>query len=251
MKKAMKLLVAVLVVAIVAGLSACSTAVSSTSKVSLDLSKAIDLSRLQNDKMPADPALKLPTLEFFGRVGQGDGAYWNLETISYCPHTGTHMDAPFHVNSDWGAIETMDPTQLIGPAVVLNVQIPQAAYTITADDLKKAAKANPINEGDAVLIHTGHEMLWPDVKYIQAYPILSKDAAEYLVAEKARFIGFETISPDGPNTDTHQILLGAGVGIVENLTNLDKLGSRCYTIGTFPNIQGATATYVRLLAIPQ
>ncbi|MCX6376969.1 MAG: cyclase family protein [Armatimonadetes bacterium] len=211
----------------------------------------IDLSHVQDNTMPADPSLKLPTLEWFARVGQGAGAYWNLEVISYCPHTGTHMDSPFHVNNNAGALETVDPKALIGPAIILNVKVPSAEYTLKAEDLKAAeAASGPIQPGDAVLIHTGHDTLWPSKAYIEKYPIFSNEAAQFLVSRKARFVGMETISPDGPNTNTHKILMDGGVLIVENLTNIDKIkGPRCTVIGTFPNIKGASGAYIRLLAL--
>jgi Predicted metal-dependent hydrolase len=82
------------------------------------------------------------------------------------------------------------------------------------------------------------------------YPIFAKDAAEYIVSKKARFVGMEAISPDGPNTDTHQIFMGGGTMIIENLKGLGTIGKkRCLTMGTFPNMKGATGVLIRLLAV--
>jgi arylformamidase len=239
-------------IAVMGCATAPSQAASSSSPWNLKGSTVIDLSRVQDQTVPADPALKKATLEFFARVGQGEGAFWNLEVISYVPHVGTHMDSPFHVNSSWGAIETMDPTLLIGPAVVLDVKVPQSNYSITAADIKAAeARGSPILAGDAVLLKTGHGKYWPDkATYIDGgYPILAADAAEYIVSRKARFVGMETISPDGPNTVAHKILMGGGCIVVENLCNLEQLGPRTNTIGTFANVRGATGVWIRLLAV--
>ena len=76
---------------------------STASEWNLNGRTVIDLSHIQDQTIPADPALKKPTLEFFAHVGQGEGAYWNLETVSYCPHTGTHMEAvaPVHITGWW------------------------------------------------------------------------------------------------------------------------------------------------------
>lgn len=57
----------------------------------------IDLSHEEEAQMPVDPALKLPEMKLFSQVNS-TGSKFNLEIISFCPHTGTHMDAPFHVN---------------------------------------------------------------------------------------------------------------------------------------------------------
>ena len=225
-----------------------------TAPIQWDLknAKVIDLSHVQETAMPADPSLKTPVLTYFARVGQGSGAFWNLENITYTPHTGTHMDTPFHVNNNWGAAETVDPTFMIGPASVIAIPA-VAGHAITAAEIKAWEAANgPIQEGDGILLHTGFDANWPNMQtYIaNGYPTLAKDAAEYLVSKKARYVGLETISPDGPNTDTHRILLGNNVLILENLTGIGKIGkSRCWTLGTFPNIKGASGVYIRLLAV--
>ena len=220
---------------------------------SLENKTVIDISHVQEHDMPADPSLTTPTLSFFARVGQAVGAFWNLENVTYTAHTGTHLDSPFHVNSSWGSFETMDPKLLFGPATVVSITVPYGSYTITAADIKAwEAKNGQIAQGDAVLVHTGHDQYWPDKKsYIDdGYPIFAEDAANYLVSKKARYVGMEAISPDGPNTVTHQILMGGGVMIVENLKDLGKIGkNRCLTIGTFPNMKGETGVYVRLLAV--
>jgi len=155
-------------------------AVTASNEWNLKNKTVIDLSHVQDQTMPADPALKKPTLEFFSRVGQ-NGALHNLEVISYCPHTGTHLDAPFHVNNNGGAVETLDPTVLIGPASVINLNVPAGSYAITAADIKSwEAKNGPIQEGDGVLIHTGHDKNWPnkDTYIDKGYPYLAKDAAD-------------------------------------------------------------------------
>ena len=95
--------------------------------IKLEGTKFIDISYIVKNKMPADPALKLPTLEFFSNEGV-NGQLHNLEVISYCPHTGTHMDAPFHIDTNGDSIEKLDPTLLIGPAVVVSLDYSDTCY---------------------------------------------------------------------------------------------------------------------------
>ena len=65
-----------------------------------------------------------------------------------------------------------------------------------------------------------------------------------MVDKGVRYIAMESISPDTTTTESHQILLGNGVGVVENVCNLGDIeADRCYTIGTFPNSQGATGVW--------
>ena len=222
-------------------------------KLGMDLSeyKYVDIAHLQEAEMPAAPSLQLPQSDFFGRIGVNGGLH-NLEVLSYCVHTGTHMDAPYHVIEEGGGVDTVDPLILIGPACVLKLDVPAGSYGITVDDVKAwEAEHGEIQAGEAVLFHTGHDALWKadPQGYISAYPYLMPETAQYMVDKGVRSIAMESISPDTSTTESHQILLGNGVGIVENVCNLaDIEADRCYTIGTFPNAAGATGVWTRILA---
>lgn len=116
--------------------------------------------------------------------------------------------------------------------------MPAGSYGITVDDVKAWEEENgEIQSGEAVLFHTGHDALWetdPD-EYITNYPYLLPETAQYMVGKGVRYIAMESISPDTTTTESHQILLGNGVGVVENVCNLGDIeADRCYTIGTFP-----------------
>lgn len=213
----------------------------------------IDLSHTVQADMPCDPALTLPQMEFFSQEGQGTQLH-NLEVIHYCPHTGTHIDAPFHVCSKWSSMETLDPTILIGPATVITLKVPEGDYAVTREDLIDWEQENgSIQTENGVLLHTGHADTWKHGRehYIdQGYIRLSRSAAEYLVEKKARFIGIESVSVDGEDTEVHKYLMEHGTYIVENVCNLDQIGTvYCNTVGTFPAVQGASGSWVRLLAL--
>jgi len=131
-----------------------------TYKIELSGNNLIDLSHTAEADMPCDPALALPELDFFSREGSGLQLH-NLEVIRYCPHTGTHMDSPFHVCSEWGSMETVDPAVLIGPATVLSLTVPEYDYAVTREDIEQwEAEFGEIPKGDAVLLHTGHADKW-------------------------------------------------------------------------------------------
>lgn len=223
--------------------------------LSIEGKTIIDLSHRIESDMPADPALKLPTLEFFSRVG-GDGGVQlhNLEVISYCPHTGTHMDAPFHVDNNGGDVSTVSPTILIGPARVVTLRVPRYGYAISVEDIQSWEQVHgAIEAGQAVLLHTGQSDLWSkgfDEFIGKGFVYLSVEAAEYLASKKIRFVGVESIGVDLEGTEAHKALLGNGVTIVENVCNLDEIpGDSCFTIGTFPNVVGASGAWIRLLAV--
>jgi len=215
----------------------------------------VDLSHVSDSEMPsADPAISPPQYKWFSEVGSKEfSPLHNLEDVHYCPHTGTHMDAPFHVNNSWGAVETVSPTILIGPAVVVTLKVPAGSYAITSAEIKAwEAKHGAIRAGDGVLIHTGHDANWPDKKKFitDGYPYLAAEAAQYLADKKIRYLGLESISPDADSVDSHKILLGNKIAILENVTNLGLLKhTRINTIGTFANEKGASGVHIRLLAV--
>ena len=212
----------------------------------------VELSHTVEAQMPVDPALKLPEMEFFGKIGEAGGKH-NLEVISYCPHTGTHMDSPFHVIPGATTIESWPADVLIGPAAIISVGEP-GGYVVTKEDIVAwESKNGAIQPGEAVMFHTGHDANWEkgyDVYIKDGYPTISVEAAQYLVEKKIRFVAVESISPEGDSTEVHQTFLKNGIPIVENICNLAAIGSvRCKTIGTFAAVKGATGVWVRILAV--
>lgn len=173
-----------LVAAILLSLTACSSEEKSDnlfSDINLSEYKYVDISHTVQDDMPADPALKLPQIEYFSQIGNQNALY-NLETISYCPHTGTHMDAPHHVLEDGVTAESVDPTVLIGTACIIRLDV-DGDYEISADDIKNWEKEHgEINEGEAVLFDTNHDKIWESdpEEYITNYPHLTEESATYL-----------------------------------------------------------------------
>ncbi len=257
MKKLTFALLSCLLLATLAGCSSSSSSGQSAtnsesqfSDINLSGYTCVDVSHLVESEMPADPSLKLPEIDYFAQISNGDSEY-NLETIGYCPHTGTHMDAPFHVLNGEGTIESVDPTVLIGQACIIRLDV-SGDYEITAQDVKDwEAEHGEIQQGEAVLFDTNQDKLWESDPqgYISSYPHLAAETAEYLVQKGARFVGCEAISPDTSEPTCHKILLGGGVEVVENLCNLDQVGAdRCYVIGTFANVQSSTGVWTRILA---
>jgi len=136
-----------------------------------------------------------------GLLPRSDGSYLchSSSALRLTVFSGQRVD---HVG---GAAVTLNPTLLIGPASVVAIPAP-AGHAITAAEIKAWEAANgPIQDGGGILLHSGHDAHWPDMKtsFDDGYPTPARDAAEYIVSKKARYVGLETISPDGPNTDTH------------------------------------------------
>ena len=84
--------------------------------------------------------------------------------------------------------------------------------------------------GSILVVHTGWSRHWRSPAYLD-HPYLGQDAAEGIVAAGVRTVAIDAMSvdetpPPGGEPGTyvaHDVLLGAGGAIVENLTNLDAV----------------------------
>jgi kynurenine formamidase len=151
------------------------------------------------------------------------------------------------------------------------VDVTQAAardrdYRLTVNDLQAwESRHGRIPEGAIVLMRSGWGRYWPDKqRYLGSdtpgdpktlhFPGFSKEAAEFLVKERAiDGVGIDTPSIDhGPSRDfiAHQILNGADRYALENVANLDKLPPKGATLIALPmKIRGGTGGPVRIIAI--
>jgi kynurenine formamidase len=202
--------------------------------------------------------------------GMTAGGYWYASAnFAASEHGGTHIDAPIHFGKGQSAVDEIPIPRLVGPAVVVDVS--QAVsrdrdYRLTVKDLKVwEARHGRIPDGAIVLMHSGWGRYWPDKqRYLGSetpgdpqtlhFPGFSKEAAEFLVKERAiDGVGIDTPSIDhGPSKDfiVHQIVNGANRYALENVANLEKLPPQGATLIALPmKIKGGTGGPVRIIAI--
>ena len=172
---------------------------------------------------------------------------YDSEVMHMSTHTGTHMDAPSHFAPGRASIDQVPAARLVSRAVLSRVR-KGADETIDVADIM----GEEIREGDAVVFATGWEKR-EGSDYMTRNPGLSQDAARYLVERKVNAVGI-----DGPSIDpgfdekfsVHNILLPAGVVIVENLCNLGAIASKRFTLVAAPlKLAGASGSPVRVLAL--
>lgn len=153
---------------------------------------------------------------------------------------------------------------LIDVAALKGVDMLQAGYEITPDDLQAALKRQnqSIQPGDAVLIHSGFGKLWgvDNVKYNTATPGIGAPAAEWLAKQDVMLIGADTFGVEvAPNPDksislpVHQIALVVnGIFLLENM-KLDELAAKNIHVFAFAvqplKIKGGTGSTVAPVAI--
>jgi kynurenine formamidase len=109
---------------------------------------------------------------------------------------------------------------------------------------------------DKVLIRYGWDRRWatgPEGwRFIEDWPGLSGEAAEYLVDKGVSLVGCDTLAIDAAvsrENPAHHALLGTEVYIVENLNNLDLLPPFCLFLALPLKIRGGSGSPVRAAAL--
>lgn len=202
--------------------------------------KYIDLTQIFTKQMPVyegDPKSDLSQTAFIEEDGYND------HFLKTGMHVGTHIDAPLHMLKDGGTINTVAVDKFFGNGHLINAR---GKDTIDVGLLSGL----DINKGDIVLILTGFDKKYRQKDYFEKYPVLSKDFANLLVELGVSIVGTDTCSPDREPYEVHKILLGNGVLIIENLTNLDSLvGENDFKIIALPMKIQAEAAPVRVVAL--
>lgn len=174
--------------------------------------KYVDLTHMISENMPVYPGTEQPTLKRLEIDGYRETLF------NMFSHTGTHVDAPYHILKDGKKLEEYRIDEFIGKAVV--IQIPENTIKIEKEFLKPAENA------EFVLLHTGWSKKWEENDYFYNFPVLSIEAAKFLAGLNLKGIGLDCISVDEVgliDLPVHRVLLKANMLIIENLTNLDQL----------------------------
>ena len=165
-------------------------------------------------------------------------------------HTGTHMDAPRHILPDGFGLDKLPVSQFCGRAAVIDVSHLGPGGVVTADFLRQCPC---LITADYALFYTGWEKKWDTPAFLEEpFPVLDKEAAQYLVSCGLKGVGTDAISVDPLDTQTfsaHHVLLGGGLVIVENLCLKKLLGRTDVMFFALPlKFEGADGAPVRAIA---
>ncbi|MTE17055.1 cyclase family protein [Nocardia aurantiaca] len=175
----------------------------------------------------------------------------NVLHLDMGSQTGTHVDAPRHIDDSLPALDELPLDRFTGPGVVIDARGAGAGGAIGRELFEGRVAA-----GQVVLIATGWSEHWGTRAYLN-HPHLTTDAAEYLVATGVRTVGIDALSVDPTPAEeipVHRILCAAHAVIAENLTRLAEVlaaqtaGQRI-EVSLFPlNLPGADGAPVRAIA---
>jgi len=155
-------------------------------------------------------------------------------------HTGTHIDAPFHMIDEGETIDSIEIQSLIGKAKVLDLT--DVEDGITSGNLEE----KDISEGDFLLFKTKNSF---SEKFDYDFIYLTEDGAAYLKNIRIRGVGTDAlgIERSQPGHETHKILLGNGIVIIEGL-RLNHVDEGEYMMYALPlKIQGGDGAPARVV----
>jgi arylformamidase len=175
---------------------------------------------------PGDPAVRLDRVASIAQ-----GAHANVSSLSCGVHVGTHVDAPVHFLEGAPSVEAMPLDALIGRAFVADLR---RATRIDAEALDKARIPPRVQR---ILFRTRNSEFWRrgEKTFQTGFVAVDASGAEWLVRRKVRLVGVDylSVAPYKDSRPTHQILLGAGVVILEGV-DLSRVPSGAYQLYCLP-----------------
>jgi arylformamidase len=213
----------------------------------IDLSHEIEHGMVTYGGMPG-PAISDWLSREASKARYASGTTFQIGKIDLLANTGTYIDAPFHRYEHAPDIAgySLEAVADLAGVVVRATERRDRAIGIDAF-------AQLDFEGRAVLVHTGWDAHWRTPEYSAGgHPFLTRAVAEHLVQGKAALVGIDSLNIDDHKDGTrpvHTTLLGAGIGIVEHMTNLGELpdrGFRFYAVP--PRVKGMGSFPVRAFA---
>ncbi len=134
-------------------------------------------------------------------------------SICMSNHTGTHIDSAAHFLATGQTIDKMELNHLVGPCRVLDLT--SVTDKITPEDLI------PLNitKDEIILLKTTNSFREPTDKFTYSFVYIGDLAAQYLVAQNIKAIGFDYlgIERNQPEHETHKAFMQFNIPIIEGL----------------------------------
>ncbi|NCS99024.1 cyclase family protein [Candidatus Parcubacteria bacterium] len=171
----------------------------------------------------------------------------NLSKIEMGSHTGTHIDAPFHVSNDGEKLGKFPLEYMVGPAKVFDFSYLQPGDAIKIEDFEKVAGSlGGILNGDRILVKTSNSERGFG-EFYEDFVYLDGDCAEWLASKGIVFFAIDYLSikqKGSKDNRPHTELLDKNIPIAEGV-NLKYVPEGQYQLVFLPlkiaEIDGAPA----------
>jgi arylformamidase len=221
--------------------------VAAEDRVLVELSHPIEAGMVTYPGLPA-PEIEPHLTREASREVYAPGTEFAMDWIRMIGNTGTYLDSPYHRYPDGPDLAGLPLAGLVDLPVTV---VRTAGSTVRAVDVAALAAVQVCDR--AVLLHTGGDRHWGTPAYAVDAPFLTEAGARWLVEHGALLVGIDSVNIDdivsGGERPAHTLLLGAGIHVVEHLTNLGGLPARgARFTATPPAVEGFGTFPVRAFA---
>jgi kynurenine formamidase len=201
-----------------------------------------------------------------------DGEGWAIEEFTRLgTHSVTHVDAPWHYNSQIqgqkaATIDELPLEWFFSDGVVLDMTHKADGEKVEVDDVEAALEAigYTLKPLDIVLLKTGRDAFYGQPDYVLRGCAVSPGATRWLFERGVRVMGIDAWGWDGPlDRQARESLSRQQPGVfwaahqcdlpysqIERLVNLGSLPPVGFRLACFPlKIQGGSAGPARVVAI--
>jgi arylformamidase len=165
------------------------------------VAQMIDLTLPWSVETPSWPYFPNPQAEAFHRHPR-EGL--NSLIVKTAMHTGTHLDAPLHLDPAGWDLSRIPLEMLWGSAVAVDLSEDVGPHAIITPEMVERRLPEPLRPHDRLLLHTGwHRYAWcgpeaNETTYFATHPGPSHDLVDYLLAREVDWIGVDTPAFEHP-----------------------------------------------------
>lgn len=170
--------------------------------------------------------------------------------LALTSHTGTHVDCPRHFGESRKSVTDLNLESFYGESRLVDLSGScQEGQPITAD-LLRDSEAENLKPGEICVLRTGWEEQWNKAGYVEHYPYLTPEAADYFVGKNIKLLAVDIpIIGDPHKTDTDMILCEKEIPSIYALVNTKNLPKQ-FIFAAFPlKLSGSDGSPVRAVAI--
>jgi arylformamidase len=190
-----------------------------------------------------------------------DGDPYRVSSLQMVMHAFTHVDTPLHIEPDRETIDSVDLSDLCGPAFVADMNPVEPNQEIGPELLSERCQG--CVENDILLIKTRWDQMRDPTtrEYWQDAPYISESGAAWLAVQKVKAVGFDFPQdklireipkrhPPVAELPTHDLILRKGIYLIEYLCNLGALSANRVKVFALPlKVKGAEGACARVVAL--
>ena len=193
---------------------------------------------------PGDPGVRIDIDRGFP-----DHEY-QVSTICFGSHTGTHMDAPRHFLPDGATVSEIGLQSFAGEAICVKPGLRQSEGK-TIIELSEAQRQGIFTD-DRIIFSTGWEQKAGSPEYFGDYPVFSDELIAFLLEKRPLLIGADlpTLSGPGDPFHMHREFFQNRTVFVEGLVRTGELPEGRFFFSAAPlKIKNGDGSPVRAYAI--